>query len=149
MTKINFQNLPNTTTPVNATNLNALQTNVETAINGVVESGTGTNSYYVKYADGTMICVGRKETGTITWTADPAGAYLADGTFSNFPATFYSAPYVSKSIEYITPTNRYVDICGQGQPSTTNAGSFNLKTFWNATNTNVRAVYVAIGRWKA
>ena len=33
MTKINFQNLPNTTTPVNATNLNQLQTNVENAIN--------------------------------------------------------------------------------------------------------------------
>ena len=29
MDKINFQNLPNTTTPVNATNLNLLQTNVE------------------------------------------------------------------------------------------------------------------------
>lgn len=34
MQKINFQNLPNTTTPVNATNLNQLQTNVESEING-------------------------------------------------------------------------------------------------------------------
>ena len=33
MTKINFQNLPDTTTPVNATNLNQLQTNVENAMN--------------------------------------------------------------------------------------------------------------------
>ena len=33
MQKINFQNLPSTTTPVNATNLNAIQTNVEDAIN--------------------------------------------------------------------------------------------------------------------
>lgn len=42
MTKINFQNLPNTTTPVNADNLNDLQDNVETAINtkqNTVESG--------------------------------------------------------------------------------------------------------------
>ena len=31
-TKINFQNLPNTTTPINATNMNALQTNVENAL---------------------------------------------------------------------------------------------------------------------
>lgn len=36
MQKINFQNLPNTTTPVNASNLNSLQTNVENAINGTV-----------------------------------------------------------------------------------------------------------------
>ena len=34
MQKIKFQNLPSTTTPVNATNLNAIQTNVETALNG-------------------------------------------------------------------------------------------------------------------
>ena len=33
MTKITFQNLPSTSTPVNATNLNQLQTNVENAIN--------------------------------------------------------------------------------------------------------------------
>ena len=33
MNKINFQNLPDTTTPVNATNLNAVQTNAENAIN--------------------------------------------------------------------------------------------------------------------
>ena len=33
MQKINFQNLPNTTTPINATNLNAIQTNAENAIN--------------------------------------------------------------------------------------------------------------------
>lgn len=32
MDKINFQDLPNTTTPINATNLNQLQTNVENAI---------------------------------------------------------------------------------------------------------------------
>lgn len=32
MQKITFQNLPNTTTPLNATNLNQLQTNVENAI---------------------------------------------------------------------------------------------------------------------
>lgn len=34
MQKINFQNLPNTTTPINATNLNAIQTNVEDVFNG-------------------------------------------------------------------------------------------------------------------
>lgn len=32
MNKINFTNLPNTTTPLNATNMNLLQTNVEDAI---------------------------------------------------------------------------------------------------------------------
>lgn len=39
MQKINFQNLPSTTTPVNATNLNALQDNVEDVFDGDVPMG--------------------------------------------------------------------------------------------------------------
>lgn len=39
MQKINFQNLPSTSTPVNATNLNAIQTNVENVFNGTVPMG--------------------------------------------------------------------------------------------------------------
>ena len=45
MQKINFQNLPNTTTPINATNLNAIQTNAETAINAVESDVNGLLSY--------------------------------------------------------------------------------------------------------
>jgi len=40
MQKINFQDLPNTTTPINATNLNAVQTNVEDVFNGNVAMGS-------------------------------------------------------------------------------------------------------------
>lgn len=39
MQKINFQDLPNTTSPVNATNLNAIQTNVENVFNGTESMG--------------------------------------------------------------------------------------------------------------
>lgn len=38
MNKINFENLPSTATPLNASNLNLLQTNVENAINQLSES---------------------------------------------------------------------------------------------------------------
>ncbi len=37
MQKINFQNLPSTATPINATNLNAIQSNAESAINDVAD----------------------------------------------------------------------------------------------------------------
>lgn len=39
MQKINFQNLPSTSTPINATNLNAVQTNVENVFNGTEPMG--------------------------------------------------------------------------------------------------------------
>lgn len=50
MNKINFKNLPSTETPINAENLNLLQTNVEnsfivqTGIN--IEEGRGTSGYF-------------------------------------------------------------------------------------------------------
>lgn len=56
MQKINFQNLPNTTTPINATNLNAIQTNAETAINDVA-------SDLSDYVDGTTTMGSIKTTG--------------------------------------------------------------------------------------
>ena len=40
MQKINFQNLPSTTTPLNATNMNAIQTNVENVFNGSEPMGS-------------------------------------------------------------------------------------------------------------
>jgi hypothetical protein len=38
MQKINFENLPSTNTPINATNLNAIQDNTESAINSAINS---------------------------------------------------------------------------------------------------------------
>jgi hypothetical protein len=58
MQKINFQNLPNTTTPINATNLNAIQTNAETAINDVADDLSD-------YVDGTT-AMGNITTGDLT-----------------------------------------------------------------------------------
>lgn len=56
MQKITFQNLPNTTTPINATNLNAIQTNAETAINDVAGDLTD-------YVNGTTAMGDIKATG--------------------------------------------------------------------------------------
>lgn len=50
MQKINFQNLPNTTTPVNATNLNTLQTNVENEFNGTNWTALNNYVFYCKRA---------------------------------------------------------------------------------------------------
>ena len=43
MVKINFENLPSTNTPLSAENLNQLQTNVETAIDGKISNTSGTS----------------------------------------------------------------------------------------------------------
>lgn len=58
MQKINFQDLPSTETPIKATNLNLLQTNVENAINLKADSTTLTN-----YINGTTSMGSIKTTG--------------------------------------------------------------------------------------
>ena len=45
MQKIEFKDLPSTDTPINSENLNLLQTNVESAINGVVLYDNDGNNY--------------------------------------------------------------------------------------------------------
>lgn len=43
MTKITFEDLPSTNTPLSASNLNTLQDNVESAINGTISNSYGTS----------------------------------------------------------------------------------------------------------
>jgi len=99
MQKINFQNLPNTTTPVSATNLNQLQTNVENGINGVIDSGSNANGYYVKYQDGTLICsiiVPKTEflQTTSTYTAvQGTNWYRSNAPSITFPYNFIDTNY--------------------------------------------------------
>ncbi len=57
MQKINFQNLPNTTTPVNATNLNQMQTNIENEFTGTSWLGTGMNNSFTYYKKRSGWCI--------------------------------------------------------------------------------------------
>ena len=54
MQKINFHNLPNTTTPINETNLNALQTNVEGAFSGT-KGTSAVDTYNQQYLNNHLV----------------------------------------------------------------------------------------------
>lgn len=71
MQKINFQDLPNTTTPISASNLNQVQTNVENAIDelNTPTITTSGNITYIKY--GNIVIMNGKlpsntQSGTVT-----------------------------------------------------------------------------------
>lgn len=58
-TKVNWENLPSTNTPINAENLEHMDNGIAEAhelIGNIIETGTNPNGTYIKYADGTMIC---------------------------------------------------------------------------------------------
>lgn len=148
MEKINFKNLPDTSTPLNAENLNTMQNNIENAINVIVESGSNRNGNWIKFGDGTMIC-----TMKIDFYCD--ADFTQDGNLwkktigeSVFPQEFIDAPYylnvniVGKQTArnlWITPYNGY---------NKSVIGNMQVVTHWNATACHADIFIMAIGRWK-
>lgn len=142
MQKINFQDLPSTSTPLNASNLNQLQTNVENAINEVVESGENANGNYVKYADGTMICYGNAS-GTTTTNQDYYGfcKRTNDVSFS-YSQTFISAPIATITVSISSYISDYII------ESTTTGATVRILINKNDTGLSYTISYIAIGKWK-
>ena len=92
MQKINFQNLPSTTTPINATNLNAIQTNAETAINNVAGDLSTLSTSVSNYVDGTTP-MGNIKSSSITTTGDATigGIINAKGSTIPYAYTFMNS----------------------------------------------------------
>lgn len=80
MQKINFQNLPNTTTPINATNLNLLQDNIEDVFDSYETMGN-----LVKISLSVFISASDTNTlvNTITSNMADYGFYIFCGAWSN------------------------------------------------------------------
>lgn len=118
--------------------------NITIGGNKVVDSGTN----YIKYYDGTMICWDSSTTTTLSWTQDASIWYVRGLTLPDFAQTFISPPMVTKTIQSMNISGRHINICGNSVPTTTNPGTYNLDTYWNATGTTVTVTYIAIGKWK-
>ena len=120
---------------------------VKQAIDSVVESGSNANGYYVKYADGTMICTKTTEFSVATseWQAWGTCYETALKDCGVWAMNFISSPIVS---------------------ATQTGGAAWLEYFYDTDNTNVgktrfvrpaapgaTAIYkiniIGVGRWKA
>ena len=104
MQKINFQNLPSTTTPVNATNLNALQDNVEDVFDGDVPMG---NVVVDSIRSKNMLNFSSFSTQTIygiTFTNNGDGSITINGTANqDFGVSFIQ--FKIKAGQYYLSTN--------------------------------------------
>ena len=142
MEKINFIN--NQAPALNATNLNQLQTNIENAINSVVESGSNDNGSWIKYSDGNMIC--RKTTGEINVSITTPWGSLYEGNVSlgNFPAEFIETPTIS-----VTPFGSGMLIEQGGiDASEISWGNATCVRPNSVENVKARFYLMAIGKWK-
>ena len=145
MEKINFKN--GQAPALNATNLNQLQTNIENAINSVVESGSNNNGSWIKYSDGTMIC--RKSipfTDVAINNSWDQFFISSDIECGKFAQEFVETPNISRDLKYTT------GMCMLMQSSYTpvdydNAGAVVLVRGSSLTISGAISI-IAIGKWK-
>lgn len=177
MNKINFQNLPSTATPIDADNLNLLQSNVENALpvldtavstsstngienqaitnyvdtKGINDSGSNANGNYIKYDDGTLICYGLKYCRMGAWEVDGSvyTAFNLSTSKITFPIEFYSKPTCYVNIAYES-TGYWETWFGRITWNVSGVNDIQLfRANTASTNLDFQFSYIAIGRWKA
>lgn len=141
MDKINFVN--NGQPAINDTNLNQMQTNIENAINAIiVESGSNSNGTYIKWSDGTMICIKRKVFGSTpirnAWGSFYESAKLDIGD--------YAQPFIVEPKTFVMPVNTFF-VERSSDSNSTSFGSF-YATRPVASDVYVTVDCLAIGKWK-
>lgn len=137
MSIIQFKDLPDTTTPITADNLN----NNFTECNNIIESGSNANGNYIKYSDGTMICYGKSLVNAEINTT--AGALYRGGSLQQlFPAEFLQ-DQVIVTLSPLAPIN-FAYISGVY----THAFDFFPMAYEARTAGDKYVHYMAIGRWK-
>lgn len=142
MNKIEFKDLPDTSTPYNAETFNALQNNIENAINEVVESGSNANGNYIKFSNGFMIC-SRKFLQNVSNTNLWNNFYIGEVQNIEFAQPFTTL--YSCNIDIFSTRNLW-KLSGNF-PSLTGTGAFYTISPESITG-DVEFYLIATGSWK-
>lgn len=139
MAYINYENLPSTNTPLNATNLNSMQ---------VEESGNNSNGYYIKYNDGTLI-----QWNTTTVTDQAINSHYGDSVLYTgtrtviFPISFIDTNYSAFCGEFHWGTSASWGVVYN--KNSTNWMTLMIYDFYTRNSgTNTLVSWTAIGKWK-
>ena len=152
MDKIDFKN--NQEPDLSAETLNQMQTNIQTAISTletnidteigqIIESGSNTNGSYIKFSDGTMICRKYIDFGQKAISNEWGSFYESEKmTIGNYPEPFIEIPQI-----FIMPLNTFFIEKESSSISKTSWGDF------YAVRPVSQAIYItvdcfAIGKWK-
>lgn len=149
--KQDWKNLPNTTTPFNATRMEHIEQGIydnSVAISSIVESGTNSYGSWIKYYDGTMICT-RKIEMTISCNQQWDSLYYGTDTNQwNFPQTFIAPPTMSiKCIKTGSGSFFAGEYTGL-EIGNSYFKNIDIKRPNSFNNIEVAVHVIAIGRWK-
>lgn len=153
MGKITFQNLPNTTTPINATNLNTIQ--------DISTTGSDSNGYCVKYDDGTLVQWGLidkteflQTDSSLYETVQGINWYRSNIATITFPQSFINTNY---SVSIVVKNGASGSRLSMPRLGVQNNGSCGVQLigveFFTSSGiayTNLDSVqWIAVGRWKS
>lgn len=115
----------------------------------IIEQGSNANGEYIRWANGTQICMKRLSgLGPITLTGG-SGLYHSDNiNIGTWPASFISSPYCA----YLsTDSVNWVPSWVRTKNASTNSegSQINIVCQSSIDNTNFCVSAIAIGRWKA
>lgn len=121
-------------------------TNTKDYIDSVVESGSNANGYYIKYADGTMICtkqitVGVRGSEFNAWGSCYEGPFCALGSWAE---TFIATPVCN-----VSGGGGGVWLCNYRDYSATSCGQVRVIRPTTASDMSIEFNVIGIGRWKA
>ena len=144
MNKINFKNLPSTNTPLNAENLNAMQNNIENAINNILQSGTTNNVNYIKYIDGTLIQYGKVTLQSYTGRSSGGLTYWSQATTITLPVSFLNVNYSVTTNVNLANMNNFAQSYGAIE----GVNQVKISFVSTADEDNRNIDFICIGRWK-
>lgn len=128
---------------VSAENLNQMQDNVESAINGIIETGSNNNGRWIKWADGTMIVTQFYERTYESKIATGALYWGAIESILDYPVSFTEL----HSVSITAKDNNLVSAMPYYSPTNKPAGTIYVYSARELTGTLPINV-IAIGRWK-
>ena len=119
-------------------------TPAEIGAEAVTITGSNSNGYYIKYADGTMICYGRNSLGTRAITTAWGSWFISAPISRTYPVAFVGAPAsVSVNMENTTGD---IAVWVNNLSKTTGFDGYFAR---GATGTFVCTMaWMAVGRWK-
>lgn len=148
--RVNWEDLPSTNTPINATNLNKMDKGIydnSLAIDNAIESGSNENGSYIKFNDDTLIQWGKTQKNiTLNTKSSSTQWYYDDGYKINLPVSFVDNNYFANVSNYYSG-NITLNVYSINSRSASNF-EFSLSCSIAITNTNAEFGWFAIGRWK-
>lgn len=151
--KQEWKNLPNQTTPVNATRMEHIEQGIydnSVAISNIIESGSNSKGSYVKYSDGTMIVTRETYETTINVNVSWGNIFVGgDYTEWEFPVPFINVPDLVLFDVNSTTTNG----CFKTSYEPTKITKNSIQNVYVGRGTSASDVafkihILAIGRWK-